>query len=89
MTYKLFTGRLGAVVLVTAAGLAACKEDDTTTVPPSTSAAAPTEFSVLAEQAFAQAPNSTPVTINGLNIFDDVYDQPDAFAALIASGSYQ
>jgi hypothetical protein len=89
MTYKNFAVRLVAAML-TAAGFAACSNTDNAhTVPPATNAGAPTDFSAFAENAFAQAANSTPATINGVNFTDDVNDEPDAFAALIASGSYQ
>jgi hypothetical protein len=76
------------VLLVAVAGLAACNEDDTTTVPPAT-VNSNIDFSIFATQAFSTSANSTPAPINTVNFTFDANDEPTAFDALIASGSYQ
>jgi hypothetical protein len=87
MTTKISAWRLCAALTVTAAALAACN-DDTTTVPPRTVNSS-IDFSTFATQAFANSANSPPVPINGVNFSYDVNDEPNAFASLIESGSYQ
>jgi hypothetical protein len=72
-----------------AAAMAGCGGGDgsevpVTTVPP---AASNIDFSIYANQAFSNSANSTPVSVNYTFNFD-VNDDPTAFDALIASGSY-
>jgi hypothetical protein len=84
--------RISAAAVVAAASVAACNSGGGT-VPPSTVAPATppqvTDFSVFAKQAFAANANSTPVSLDGFTFTFDVNDDPGAFDALIASGTFQ
>jgi ABC-type sugar transport system substrate-binding protein len=81
--------------LLSAAGVAAavitgCDSGATThTVPVATTPPNATiDFTVFATQAFSNSANSTPVAINKLSFNFDSNDDPTAFDALIAEGSF-
>jgi len=84
--------RISAAVLVAAASLAGCGSDGGI-APPSTGTPVPPpqiiDFSTFAEQAFAANANSVPVGVDGVNFTFDVNNEPSAFDALIASGTFQ
>ncbi len=68
--------------------VAACGGDDTTTTPTPTPPTQGIAFSVFTNQLFSDNANATPVQVNGVNFYFDVDDTPDAFQALIASGTF-
>ena len=84
--------RISAAALVAAASLGGCNRSGYT-VPPATVAPTPAtqaiNFTAFAEQTFAANANSTPVSMDGVNFAFDMTDDPGAFDALIASGTFQ
>ncbi len=73
-----------------AAALAGCGGDNETTVPtpPPPTAAQEAPFSVFVDTVFATPANGTPVNVTN-DIFNyDVNDDPTAFSALLAEGTY-
>jgi hypothetical protein len=68
--------------------VAACGDDGTTTTPAPKPPTQGIAFSVFTNQLFSVNANATPVQVNGVNFYFDVDDTPDAFAALIASGTF-
>jgi hypothetical protein len=47
-----------------------------------------TQFSVFAEQTFANNANSTPVSLDGFTFDFDADENPTAFDSLVMSGTY-
>lgn len=75
-----------AAALVAAAFLAACSggHDSSASVPaPIPTQTATVAFSAFAQDIFAAPANSTPATVNGVNLVFDVDNSPMAFAALL------
>ena len=58
-----------------------------TTVPP-VPPPSQTQFSVFVEQTFANAANSTPVSLDGITFDFDANENPTAFDSLVLSGTY-
>jgi ABC-type sugar transport system substrate-binding protein len=79
--------RLLAAAGAAAALVSAChNNDDNAYTPPPVNTAVP--FTIFAQQAFANAANSTPVAVNNINFDFDSNDDPTAFNNLIAEGSF-
>jgi len=90
MTKRMFHWRVFAAAGVAAALIAGCHDGSTThtepVTPPPTSSTV--DFTAFATQAFSNSADSTPVAINNLTFNFDSNDDPTAFDALIASGSF-
>jgi predicted component of type VI protein secretion system len=82
--------RVFAAVGVAAVLIAGCNNGETThTEPvPTSPPTATIDFTAFATQAFSNSANSTPVAINNINFTFDSNDDPTAFDALIATGSF-
>jgi hypothetical protein len=84
--------RTSAAAFAAAAALAGCNGGGGI-VPPATVTPTPPgqaiDFSVFAEQAFAAKANSTPVSLDGVNLTFDVDNEPGAFDALIMENTFQ
>jgi len=84
--------RISAAALAAAASLGGCSGSGGTVPPSAVAPTPPTQavnFNAFAEQAFAANANSTPVSLDGVNFAFDMNDDPGAFDALIASGTFQ
>jgi hypothetical protein len=70
------------IATTAAAVLSGCNDDNSAGIlqPP---ANAPQNFSAFATSTFEQPANSTPVSVDGVVIVDDVGDDPNAFNALL------
>lgn len=78
--------RILAAASLAAASLVGCGGGGGT-VPTPAPISSTVDFSVFATQAFSNAANSTPVSVD-LNFNFDVNDEPTAFDTLVASGTY-
>ncbi len=90
MSTRMIGWKMFAAAGVAAALVAGCDSGATThTAPVSTTPPSSTvDFTAFATQAFSNSANSTPVAINNLTFNFDSNDDPMAFDALIASGSF-
>jgi hypothetical protein len=67
--------------------LSGCNDDNGATVTQH-QPAPPVAFSMVVNELFANPANSTPATIENVDLTYDVNDDPSAFDALIVAGTY-
>jgi hypothetical protein len=79
--------RILAVASLAAVSLVGCGGSDGGTVPTPPPISNEVSFSIFTTQAFSNSANSTPVSVD-VNFKFDVDDDPTAFDALIAAGTY-
>jgi hypothetical protein len=88
MTKIKFSLKLLAGASAALAFLAGCGGNGGASTVPPVPPPSQTQFSVFAEQTFANSANSSPVSLDGITFDFDADENPTAFDSLVLSGSY-